>query len=65
MHELDLPYSTAPRCLSCGGRALLTEVMAERLVNSGRGRLEAFICPESNSWHVWSPDAERPRARAD
>jgi hypothetical protein len=62
--ELDLPYSVAPRCKPCSGRALLREPDADLLAAASAGRLEVFTCPESDGWHVWAPVIEHPRLRA-
>lgn len=59
----DLGYSTAERCPTCDGRAVLTEVQADRFATVTRGRLEAFVCLEGFGWHVWNPDFERPWER--
>lgn len=57
------PYSAAPRCPRCGGRAVLTEGQADRLAAATSDRLEPFVCLDGEGWHVWSPDFERAAPR--
>ncbi|MDQ3154302.1 MAG: hypothetical protein M3R63_22150 [Actinomycetota bacterium] len=59
-----LTYSTAERCPTCDGRAILTEAQADRLAAATSGRLEAFICLEGLGWHVWHPAFELPGTHA-
>lgn len=56
-------YSTAPRCTTCGGRALLTRETADAFVAESFGRLEVVECTDDEGWHVWSRDLEKVYAR--
>jgi len=52
-------YSSADRCMPCGGRATLTESKANALVIESFGGLEMFICRDDGGWHVWAPQVEQ------
>lgn len=59
-------YSEAPRCTSCGQRAVLSQQAAEHFAAASGGRLVVFACPHhAEAWHVFAPDIEKSHLTPD